>query len=234
MRRSAAPAAAQAERSPPSAAGDDLELAGRLNVTEAETGRGAEIDSRDVMLGEPVQASPRRPGPSEGVAEPGRARRRAPPGSSSPVGRRNRPDLRLQAVTRARRLRLAAPRLRSPRPDGPARPRLRHRCWLAVPTAVPALGLSKGDHAHAAVASGPVRRDGVVGKAKLGFARLLDDDDAAVAPRGLEGLLDDEVGLGQVSRGGAHRPDSARVLSTLMPRNSAEGQPWLTGATWPG
>ena len=33
---------------------------------------------------------------------------------------------------------------------------------------------------------------------------------------------------------GAHRPASVRVFSTLMPRNSADGQPWLTGATWPG
>ena len=31
-----------------------------------------------------------------------------------------------------------------------------------------------------------------------------------------------------------YRPASVRVLSTLMPRNSADGQPWLTAATWPG
>ena len=31
-----------------------------------------------------------------------------------------------------------------------------------------------------------------------------------------------------------HRPASMRVLSTLTPRNSADGQPWLTAATWPG
>ena len=28
-----------------------------------------------------------------------------------------------------------------------------------------------------------------------------------------------------------HRPASTRVLSTLTPRNSADGQPWLTAAT---
>ena len=31
-----------------------------------------------------------------------------------------------------------------------------------------------------------------------------------------------------------HRPPSVRVLSTLTPRNNADGQPWLTGATCPG
>ena len=39
-------------------------------------------------------------------------------------------------------------------------------------------------------------------------------------------------------RGGPHHrghaaPSSA-VLSIRTPRNSADGQPWLTGATWPG
>ena len=29
----------------------------------------------------------------------------------------------------------------------------------------------------------------------------------------------------------AYRPASVRVLSTLMPRNNADGQPWLTAAT---
>ena len=28
-----------------------------------------------------------------------------------------------------------------------------------------------------------------------------------------------------------HRPPSARMLSTSTPRNNADGQPWLTGAT---
>ena len=28
-----------------------------------------------------------------------------------------------------------------------------------------------------------------------------------------------------------YRPDSSRVLSTFTPRNSADGQPWLTAAT---
>ena len=31
-----------------------------------------------------------------------------------------------------------------------------------------------------------------------------------------------------------YRPASVRVLSTLTPRNNADGQPWLTAATWPG
>src|SRR5574337_518980 len=34
--------------------------------------------------------------------------------------------------------------------------------------------------------------------------------------------------------GAGHRPPSVRVLSTLTLRNSADGQPWLTAATWPG
>ena len=45
--------------------------------------------------------------------------------------------------------------------------------------------------------------------------------------------LDDLVG-GARPASVAHRPDSARVLSTLTLRTSADGQPWLTGATWPG
>ena len=31
-----------------------------------------------------------------------------------------------------------------------------------------------------------------------------------------------------------YRPASSRVLSTFTPRNSADGHPWLTAATWPG
>ena len=53
-------------------------------------------------------------------------------------------------------------------------------------------------------------------------------------PGGVENLLDDRCAAHETARAGAHRPDSARAFSTLMPRNSADGQPWLTGATWPG
>ena len=50
------------------------------------------------------------------------------------------------------------------------------------------------------------------------------------AERPLDQLLRAGAGLG----GAAHRPPSCTVLRMLTPRNSADGQPWLTGATWPG
>ena len=48
---------------------------------------------------------------------------------------------------------------------------------------------------------------------------------------GLRRLVQNEVD--DVLRGD-HRPPSVRVLSTLTPRNNADGQPWLTAATCPG
>ncbi len=45
-------------------------------------------------------------------------------------------------------------------------------------------------------------------------------------PRSLQGLLHQLLG--------PHAWASMRVLSTLIPSNTATGHPWLTGATWPG
>ena len=53
------------------------------------------------------------------------------------------------------------------------------------------------------------------------------------APRQGEGPLDD-VRRRREPVPVAHRPVSARAFRTLMPRKSAVGQPWLTGATWGG
>jgi hypothetical protein len=56
---------------------------------------------------------------------------------------------------------------------------------------------------------------------------LFDYDDAAVRTGQGKRPLHDLLGRPQ-------RPDSLALLSTPTPRNKAEGQPWLTGATWPG
>ena len=39
---------------------------------------------------------------------------------------------------------------------------------------------------------------------------------------------------GAVVDAAAHRPDSSAAFSTRTCRNRAAGEPWLTGATWPG
>ena len=98
-----------------------------------------------------------------------------------------------------------------------------------------AVDRSERDDGHAAVSPHTVGRHGVVGEADLGLADLFDQD-GALAFGASHGLVDHRLcgshGLGAQPR--AHRPDSARVLSTRTPLTSTEGQPWLTGATWPG
>ena len=96
------------------------------------------------------------------------------------------------------------------------------------------VGLPQDDHAHITAPARAVGRDGVVGEAELSLAGFLHDHDAAVRTGGLENLVDDLVRRYEAAWCGTHRPASSRVFSTLTPRNSADGQPWLTGATWPG
>ena len=62
-------------------------------------------------------------------------------------------------------------------------------------------------------------------------SRALDDvGDLAVGGGGGQRLLDQLLRR----RAGAHRPPSWTVLRMFTSSNSAVGQPWLTGATWPG
>ncbi len=106
------------------------------------------------------------------------------------------------------------------------------------PGGQPTLDLPQADDGHPPVAPDAVGGGGVVGEADLGFAGLLDDDHAVVAsrPPRRPGPLDHVLGraAARPARGRAHRPDSSRALRTRTPRTSTEGQPWLTGATWPG
>ncbi len=90
-------------------------------------------------------------------------------------------------------------------------------------------GLSHhADHGDGPVAGRAVGGEGVVGPAQVHRARLTGDHHTSVGLRRCQRPFDDFVGLH------AHRPASRWVLRMLMSRNSADGQPWLTAATWPG
>ncbi len=102
------------------------------------------------------------------------------------------------------------------------------------------------DHAHASAPVHPVRRRLVQREAHVGVASLLDDDHAAVrlgGGRGRDAALDERLGLDHrvtacvrltISSPETHRPDSARAFRMRTPLTSTDGQPWDTGATWPG
>ncbi len=84
------------------------------------------------------------------------------------------------------------------------------------------------DHRHGPAAAEPVGGQRVRGPAQVGRGVGLDQDDARTA-RGLEGAL------GQDVRGGlAHARPSSVVFRIRTFRKVADGQPWLTAATWPG
>ncbi len=183
------------------------------------------------MLGEPRQPRPRGPGPPERVSE---AREHVPEAGQvrhdrrvtevlSFVGpirgdercgvlcRRSGRGIRLGSEEKVGRVRRAAAARNA---DGGS-----------------AFTLTHGDDRHAPLAPCPVRSHGVVGEPELRLAPFLHHDDAAVRPGRLEHPVDKVVRRREPGRGGGHRPDSSRVFSTLTPRNRADGQPWLTGAT---
>ena len=72
----------------------------------------------------------------------------------------------------------------------------------------------------------------IAGPAQRGLRTVGDDHDGLVAARRSRGGVQCE--FDDLLRRDHARPDSSRVLSTFTPRNSAEGHPWLTAATWPG
>src|SRR5579859_7627845 len=86
----------------------------------------------------------------------------------------------------------------------------------------PAVDRDDGELARAGHAVGGER---VARPAQVGAGGLLGDHHAVIGPAGGQRPLD---GLLRV-----HCPSST-VLRIRIPRSSAAGQPWLTGATWPG
>ena len=74
-----------------------------------------------------------------------------------------------------------------------------------------------------------VGRQAVGRPAEVGLGAVGDEGDLAVGGGGGQRPLDEL--LGGAAR---HRPASWTVLRMVTFSNSAVGQPWLTGATWPG
>ena len=89
------------------------------------------------------------------------------------------------------------------------------------------------DHRGSAVHRNTVGGHRIVRPPQRGVAAVGDHHDRLVGlaqPRRLRQRHVDDL----LCTDHRYRPPSVRVLSTLMPRNNAAGQPWLTGATCPG
>ena len=87
-------------------------------------------------------------------------------------------------------------------------------------------------HGHPAVAADAVGGRGVVGEADLGLAATSSTSTTQLARRRRPAPARPPRPPGSRSRRSSAR--LLRALSTRTPRTSADGQPWLTGATWPG
>ena len=187
------------------------------------------------MLGEARQPRSRRPGPSEGVteprehvAEPGQARHHRGSREVAPASDRVRGDKRSGVLGRL------GPWPRSPRPGGRGRSRRRHHCCspyrrLSRRRSPERRSRSRCGRGASRWSSRCCSRSGARPRWPPRRSRR-----SRPIVEASSDLLHDALGRDQATFAGAHRPDSARVFSTLMPRNSADGQPWLTGATWPG
>src|SRR5262249_36145597 len=88
-----------------------------------------------------------------------------------------------------------------------------------------------GNHGSAAADRRSVGGHRVVRPAQRRVGAVGDQDHRFVGPTQPRRLVQNEL---DDLLCGDHRPPSLRVLSTLTPRTNAAGQPWLTGATWPG
>src|ERR1039458_9358170 len=88
-----------------------------------------------------------------------------------------------------------------------------------------------GDDGELAGARHAVGGERVARPAQVRGRGLLRDHDAWVTAGGVQGPLDGV--LGRVPGAHDEAPSSA-VLSIRTPRSRAAGQPWLTGAIWPG
>ena len=211
-----------------------LDPSGRLVVPQPQSGRGAEERADRVVFGEPVELPPRRLCPAQGLAERGGevaqhadlcpARRRVP--SAFFYAERS-------GLIRSRQLRLILGRS----PVGGRALSLAHHLLDLVGTH-PGSGDDAGRRAVGASVDGDdgelaglchaVGGQRVARPAQVGAGGLLRYHHAVIAPGGSERALD-----GFLGRECGHWPSSA-VLRIRTPRNRQAGQPWLTGATWPG
>src|SRR4029079_9623985 len=105
--------------------------------------------------------------------------------------------------------------------------------------------VTERDHGDPDVVADAVGGERVVGPAQVGVGLVLHDHDALGRRAGLQCVVDEML---RAARGASHsatasspgastgsrEPPSSDVFSTLTPRNSADGQPWLTAATCPG
>ena len=206
---------------------------GRLVVPQPQPGRGPQERAGQVVLGEPVQLPAGGLGLAQRLAELSRevaqhadlglARRGVPAWFGTFNAERSvrpRPAQRLRVLgghrLGGRVLRLADDLLdllgADPGPGDDAR-----RRSVGPPV--------DGDDGELAGAGHAVGGEGVARPAQVGAGGLLGDHDAVVGSAGRQGALDGFLGI--------HWPSST-VLRIRIPRNSAAGQPWLTGATWPG
>ena len=223
---------------PVAAPGHQLERALGLGMGQAHTGRGAQVPGRATMLGESGQHVVGGSGPAEGSGQLGQH-----PGEDGEVGLAGR------GVERGRPLR-----------SGPGRRGLDERSVVVggrgsgcvrfggadqledvdvtaaagYPRSHPALDVAQADHGHPPAAPPSVGRGGVVGQAHLDLARLFDDHDTVVTAGASGGQAVLHHRLGRWKCAPAHRPDSRRALRTRTSRTRTDGQPWETGATWPG
>src|ERR1019366_4956065 len=113
-----------------------------------------------------------------------------------------------------------------------------HAFDLVGPNAGPGHHARRGALARAPVDDGELAgaRHAVGGErvarpAQVRGRGLLRDHDAVIIAGGVQGPLDGV--LGRVPGAHDEAPSSA-VLSIRTPRSRAAGQPWLTGAIWPG
>ncbi len=184
------------------------------------------------MVGEAVQLPAAGAGPGEGLAEGrGEVREHRRGGLGRGVGevRRGRGagDQRLGVLRRARAPcgGLGGPdqRLQVRGGHGGARHDPRGRALLAV---------DRGDDGQGPAAGDAVGGERVARPAQVGRRLLVGDDDTAVGGGQLQRALDDLVGLRATRR--HQRPASCVVFKMFTSRNSADGQPCETAATWPG
>ena len=207
-------------------------VAGRLDVTQPQPGRGAEVGRGVVVADEAVEDPALRRRPVR-TPRPAPARRRRRRGCRS--GRGRRPSrASASPVTSSWASSAAEPA----RAAASAASTSAVTCaWVvALPLTEPVATPSPVRTKLITVTREPVHHavggQGVVGPAQVGAGGVADDRDAVVGDRGRQRVLDERLRGPGV---GGHRwPASSVVLRMRTSRNSAVGQPWLTAATCPG
>ena len=255
-RRSRSPAPAHTERVPSALRATSSMVPAGWTWRSRDAGARPEVDGLDAVGGEARQPVAGRPGPVEGAAEPGDDRRRGRPARWARAARRTRPRPRAARARRgARRRRPAWPR--PPRPRWPGRapsPRRRRSRWPRPrPTGRTPPTRRSPTARKLTTATRRSRRTPLVvvvllakrTSAWLTSSTMTTHPSARLAAKARsttswgerqvarQGTSD--VSSGAVAGDRAHRDDSARALRHVDAAGTgAEGQPWLTGATWPG